>query len=358
MEFRILNKAFRDVHLLETFSSYIWTDRYNTCGDFEIIVAPNKENLELLQEGFYVWTLESEHSMIIEDIRISTDVEMGNEMIVTGRSLESMLSGRISWRTIILEGGVQDGIRLLVVESIISPSDNARRIPNFIFELSDDPAITSMVFENPVEVPMGADIYEKIRHICYERDLGFKIVLSDDNRFIFSLYYGIDRSYNQTFNPYVIFSPEFDNLFNSNFFSSIRDLRTVALVAGENPRSEGQERVVVETPLFSGAGAGLTRRELFVDASGISSNDVTPAQYLELLRQRGLEALAEHIRIATFEGGIDISNMYVFGVDFFIGDIVQVANEYGIERPSRIVELVRSLTAEGYETIPTFITID
>jgi len=362
MEFRILNKDFIDIRSLDTYSSFIWSERYNHYGDFEIVVGPTDENLESLKEDFYVWSLESEHTMIIEDVRISTDVEIGNELIITGRSLESILSGRTAWQTIILEGNVQQGIQRLLNESIINPIDSSRRIPNFVFNTNNDPYISSLTFDSPVEVSVGSDIFTKVRQLCVERYIGFKITLSEDNNFIFSLYSGIDRSYNQSTNPYVIFSPEFDNLFNSNFFSSVRGLRTVALVGGENPRDETQERIFVEVSLPSGGGSGLSRRELFVDASGISRNIGRPEEvplpiYIDMLRQRGLETLALHIRETAFEGGIDISNMYVFGVDFFMGDIVQVANEFRMEHPSRIVELIRSLTNEGFKAVPTFVTI-
>ncbi len=52
-------------------------------------------------------------------------------------------------------------------------------------------------------------------------------------QFVFELYAGFDRSYDQTENPYVIFSPKFENIINSNYIESKASLKTVTLVGGE-----------------------------------------------------------------------------------------------------------------------------
>ena len=362
MVFRLLNLDFIDIHVIDIYSSFIWTERYIGYGDFELVVPPSIENLELIKENFYIWTNESDKVMIVEDIRIQTDVEIGNRLVVTGRSLESILLRRITWSDSILTGNFQAGIRQLITNNILTGANANRRIANFIFENSTDTSVTNIIFEEPVDVPVGLTLYEKIKELCYERDIGFKIILDNRNRFVFSLYFGIDRSYNQKYLPYVIFSPHFDNLFNSNFFLSIRDLRTVSWVGGENPREEHRNRVFTEV-LGANSGSGIFRREKWIDASSLSSNygreeAIPPSTYLELLRERGKNALSEATKHTAFEGGIDIDGMFVFNKDFFMGDIVQVQNEFGIERPSRITELVRSLTKSGVEAVPTFVTIE
>ena len=83
------------------------------------------------------------------------------------------------------------------------------------------------------------------------------------------------------------------------------------------------------------------------------SND----EYIALLRQRGKEKLAENIDITSFEGEVEATTMFVYGQDFFIGDIVQIANEYGHETTARIIELVTSDDESGNSVYPTFSTI-
>jgi len=354
MEFRILDENFIDVDVVDVFSSFIWTDRYSAFGDFDMATAPSPHNLASLKPDRYIWSLESDRLMIIEDIRITTDIESENQLIITGRSLESILERRIIWVQTQLSGNFQNGIKKLLDDAIINPTDPTRRIDNFIFQPSTDPAITSLTISVQFT---GTNLYEAIKGLCDDRNIGFKITLSSDNEFVFSLYAGVDRSYAQFTNPYVIFSPEFDNLLNSNYFYSKANLKTVTLSAGEG---EGLERRTVEVAIESGAESGLSRREMYTDARDISSNngEILDQDYEDQLAQRGRNYLAENVIIKAFEGNVDTSNMYIFGKDFFMGDIIQIVNEFGIESTSRITEIVRSQNEEGIQVFPTFVTIE
>lgn len=360
MELRVLDTNYIDVQVLDVFRSFIWTDRYSAYGDFEVLLAPTTDNLKFLKEDYYLWSGDSEHTMIIEDIRIITSAEVENQLLVTGRSLESLLERRIIWDQTNLTGNFQNGIKKLIDDSIIAPAGSTRanaataRIPNFIFQASADPAVTALTINQQFT---GTNLYEAVKKLCDLHNIGFRVVLSEDNNFVFSLYAGTDRSYNQILNPYVIFAPNFDNLINSNYFSSKREFKTITLVAGEG---EGTARVRVEVPIAAGAGTGLNRREMYTDARDLSRNSgqISQEVYLENLRERGRNYLAENAIVKAFEGHVDTLNKFRFGKDFFMGDIVQIANEYGIEATSRVTELVRSLNEEGLEVFPTFTTVE
>ena len=78
------------------------------------------------------------------------------------------------------------------------------------------------------------------------------------------------------------------------------------------------------------------------------------SEYNEQLKQRGKENLSDYADTISFEGEAETSVMFVYGVDFFIGDIVQVADDYGHETKARITELVMSENEEGRSAYPTF----
>ena len=173
---------------------------------------------------------------------------------------------------------------------------------------------------------------------------------------MFKLYSGVDRSYDQTANPYVVFSPNFENIINSNYVESKSALKNVTLVGGEGEGSSRRYTTV-------GGGSGLNRRELFTDARDISSdvgNDVTltDAEYTALLQQRGKEKLAENTDVTSFEGQVETTVMFKYGEDFFNGDVIQIANEYGHETKARIVEIVMTEDSEGASVYPTFKTTE
>ena len=122
MELFVLNAVFESIAVIDTYESMIWTDRYNAYGDFEIYFAMDESLLEYIKEDYYLWLKESDHSMIIEDIKIDADTEEGNRLIVTGRSLESILERRIIWGQRVFSGNLQNAIQMMLNENIISPS--------------------------------------------------------------------------------------------------------------------------------------------------------------------------------------------------------------------------------------------
>lgn len=352
MELLIMDENFAGVSTLDIFESLIWTDRYYACGDFEIYMPCSEKMLSTLKQDMYLYLRESEHIMVIEDIQIDTDVEDGAHLTVTGRSLESILDRRVVWNLTTLSGGLQAGIKQLLNENAISPSDPARVIPNLIFEDSTDSKITNLALNAQY---YGENLYDVICEVCESNEIGFKITLNESNQMVFSLYAGTDRSYEQTENPYVIFSPGFDNLLNSNYISSKKTLKTVTMITGEG---EGSDKKKAVAECSNGAGSGLNRREMHTDASGISQTDgentISDEDYTALLQRQGIDELAQNTRTESFEGEVSSGRTYTYGTDYFMGDIVQNVNEFNIEATSRVTEYIMSQDESGVERYPTF----
>lgn len=364
MDLIVLDENLEPFTIIDTYNSLIWTDRYNECGDFEIYTAMTTELLDVYKQDYYIRRQGSDHVMIIEKLEIDTDVETGNNITITGRSLESILDRRIVWNKTSLSGSFQDGIEKLLNENVISPSNESRKIPNFKMEKSTDPKITDLTIEAQYK---GDNLYDLLTSVCAEREIGFKIVLSEDNEFVFSLYSGTDRSYDQTDNPYVIFSPNYDNLISSNYIESKSSFKNVTLVSAEDndnrPEDEDAEVPLVETAV--GNVSGLARREIFTDYGSISrtvtednqEKTLSDSEITAMLRQKGKETLAENASILSFEGEAETSTMFKYGEDFTIGDIVQVEDHYGHESRARVIELVLSDATDGFSVYPTFSAI-
>ena len=354
MNLIILDTNLNAIDVIDTYESVIWTERYNKYGDFELYTAVNDEILSLMVPDYYITIRESDHVMIIEDNIIKADSENGTHITTVGKSLESILNRRLLWGYTSIDGNLQNGVERLLNECIINPVNPDRKIDNFIFEASDDPAITGLTIT--AQYSAGSDLYETISKICIENGIGFKITLNDNKQFIFKLYAGVDRSYSQFDNPYVVFSPNFENLSNSNFAESKSSYKNVTLIGGEG---EGLDRRYAAV----GQATGLNRREVFTDASDITSDvgdgtSITDEQYTLILQQRGLEELANMGVSTSFEGEAETSIMFKYGEDFYMGDIVQVADEYGHESTSRITELIRSENEEGSSVYPTFENVE
>lgn len=356
MEPRVLETNFLDLAIIDKFESFIWTDKYCGYGDFELLLAVNSRFVNYIFGNRYLSLKESEHLMIIETLNIKSDIENGNRVIVKGRSIESILERRIVWDQTILTGNLQNGIELLLNENAINPDDPARAISNLIFEASTDPAITSLNVDRQFT---GDNLYKAILDLCQSKNIGFKITLNGAGQFVFKLYSGVNRSYDQIENPYVVFSRKFDNVLKGDYLESNVSLKTVTLVAGEVGVANERKKVIVEAP--EGAGSGLARREMFSDARNITSNTpsgvLTDEEYEYQLAQKGSEDLAKNTFIKMFEGDVDVSRMYVYGKDFFMGDILQITDDYGHETKSQVTALINSESTSGINTYPTFTTV-
>lgn len=354
MEVFVLDKEFKNIAIVDYFESVIWTDRFSSAGDFEIYTPATKEIIDILKADYYLWLKDSEHMMIIEKIVLKTDVESGNHLTVSGRSLESILDRRIVWNQTVITGNLQNGIKTLLENNVINPSIADRKIANFIFEESTDEEITSITMDSAQYT--GDSLYEVICNLCDTYKIGFSIILNSENNFVFKLYKGKNRSYDQNTNSYVVFSPNFENIINSNYAEDSTEYKNITLVAGEG---EGSAR---RTTIYGDAISGIERRELYTDARDISSEvdggKISDAQYMQQLSQRGKEKLEEYKISKLFDGQTETENMFVYGKDFFLGDTVQLVNEYDMSSKSKITEMIRSQSINGYEIYPTFEIIE
>lgn len=351
MELTLLNTSLDAIAVIDDYESLIWTDRYQEYGDFEIYTPVTPDILSVVKQDYYLINRDSDHTMIIEKLLIKTDVETGNHITITGRSLESILKRRIVWKQRSITGSLQNGIKTILEENIINPTNSKRKIDNFIFEESTDERITSLKIDAQYT---GDEIYDVVSKLCKEHEIGFRVTLNNNKQFVFKLYAGTDRSYEQTENPYVIFSPNFENIVNSNYLESKSALKNVTLIGGEG---EGKNRKYHTV----GNVSGLDRREIFTDARDISSEvddkTLTNSEYNALLAQRGNEKLSENIAVVSFEGEIEPTTMFKYQEDFFNGDIVQIENEYGHSTKTRIIEMTISENEQGTSVYPTFSTL-
>lgn len=354
MDFYILNQKFEIVSILDDYKSFIWTDRYSSYGDFEVYIPEESSNITYVVLGNYVYSQDSDHLMIIDSITSEEDAEFGNYIKATGKSLESILDRRIVWEQTNLEGSLESQIEKLIKDNIVSPSDLSRRIENFVFKKTENEYISSLTIEAQFT---GDSLYSAIKTLCDSVQIGFKITLSENNEFIFELYNGTDRSYKQETLPYVVFSPFFENLLDNTFLKSDRNFKNIALVAGEG---EGKSRKTVVVGNVDAA--GLSRRELYVDARDISSNDgtttLTPVKYNALLTERGNERLKEYKIDNVFDGEIETTLLYQYKIDFFMGDIVQLEDRRKNSSAARITEFIYSYDSSKISKYPTLTIIE
>lgn len=349
MNIYVLNQSFEIIAIIDEYESVIWTTRYFTYGDFELYLSADNNLMDLLQIGNYLVRDKDvngaiyQNVMIIRNLEITTDAEDGDHLIVTGYDLKSILNRRIIPEQTNLYGNVDALMQNLVYTEIINPSIAARQISNFIAGVNEIQTVYTMR-----QQITGKNLGEIMTKISTAYGYGYDVYI-DNGNFVFYVYEGADRSYNQNANPYVVFSNNYGNLLSSDYVINNDNFANVAVVAGEG---EGTARKKVTV----GNASGLERYEVWIDSRNTSSDDgtISEDEYLELLTQEGVESLSEMETTTTFSGEIDDSTNYTINVDYFLGDIVQIENDYGIQATTRIVEIIESEDDTGSSVIPTF----
>ena len=361
IEISVLNSKLEKVAVFDKYKSFIWTDRYNEAGEFELNISVTTKYANIIKKDMFVTIPTSDRMMVIETIKTETDNEEGNFYNITGRSLESILDRRIVWKQTAFNSHtpVQDAIYVILSDSIINPSDSRRRIDNFVFEPSSEEEILNKQYLRDSQY-MGDSVYEVVKKVCQSNHIGFKIEVNSSNEFVFSLYVGENKSYNQSSDSYVVFSPSHDNLLNSNYLESIKNYKNVLRIAGEG---EGATQTFITHYVeFDNDKAsektGLERREIYVDCHDVSSvidgNVVMDVgQYTNTLVQKGVEKMLELVPETAFDGEVDSTIMFKYNTDFKVGDICEIRNEYGNGDQVRITEVVQSWEPDGYTCVPT-----
>lgn len=388
----ILEEDFTTVAFIDVYESLSWSDRYQEAGEFELVVPATEQMLEYFRLDRILIANFSDRAMIVEEITTESTAQYGNRMIIKGRTLESILSRRIVWFRVNGTGkdqkvNLQDAIERILNENCISPSDGNRKIPRLHFRRSSDPNVTQHYL---MEDHWGDDIYTLICNQCKGHNIGWRILPTFEGELYFELYYGVNRSWAQDKNPWVIFSPNYDNFLQSQYYISKEGYKTAVLGVGPKEAWKTVEYYPDQPPAIiehvgdnftvtverdGHGGSGLQRRELAVDCTEFTSfpdeEEVTAEirgtriatraslreSILAQMTRKSETALNDTSMTETFDGNAEFTDQFVYGRDFFMGDVVQLQNGFGMEEPARVSEVLFTYDMSGYNCVPTFIGV-
>lgn len=354
----ILDNDFNEIALIDQYSSLIWSDRYDECGDFELQIPYDKDLLaNVLKQDYFCRINLSDRCMIIEKIQNDIDENDTETLIISGRSAESLLERRVITKK--KEFGdeennkkeeIQKIIKTVIEENIISPTDEGRKIKNFKFLENTDADIAKM---KTYETYNGEDLYTIVNSLCTEKHLGFKLIFNDlSHDLTFSIYKGEDRTYDQTKNEFVVFSPFYDNLKSSSFVSSAEEYRNFMYVSKTEAECLEIFNETKNPPV------GISRKEIYIDKDELKSNVMTSMKD-KALKQKAQKKLSVDYKVKKgFECEIIPDVMFVYNTDYFIGDKVQLEDIYGNTFAVYISEVVITKDQNGLTVIPTFKDIE
>lgn len=368
MIFYTLDSGFVKKDLIDDIVSAIWTERYTSAGDVNLVVDDTPEMNEKLAEGTFLSLPESKEIMQIETL--STEEGL---LTASGSSLLAFLKQRLVWNVAGLDPAVTDlalamtptnaiywAVYNLAIDTdamAFSMGDDfdldwdAEVIPNLatiigVPSSASDAELPRIVF------PIGP-LYDAVVDVADKNHLGLSLYLDSatesDYSLKFKVYEGEDRTSTQEVNPLVRFSSEFDSLSDVKRLNSIEGYKTVAYAyAAGYPiqRAISTESVPI----------GFDRRVVLVRVDSLPP-DMNEVETSIFLFHKAQDALATNHHIKLIDGEIPSQSKHQYGSDYFLGDIVEL-EENDQTQKVRIAEYIRSQDATGEKAYPTISIVD
>ena len=337
MEVRIYNASMQFQGLIENQTSVLWNRKYFEPGDFELYCPVTVNNHNLLKRGNLVWIRGAAEAGVIESLVMEQN-DTKNQIQAKGRFLSSYMSRRLIRPTY----NIQNGLVETAMRQILS---NAVSIP--LVRLGDVQGFTERVsFQATYK-----NLQDYETKLAKYSNIGYRFRPDFTNKTItFELYKGLDKTFNQTARPRVVFSESYNNILSSRYTLNDQLLKTVCYVGGQGEGSARTYAVAGDDSL-----TGLDRREVYINASDISPEDLTSAQYIEALKQRGNNELKQDVLAEAVECVTDANSNFKYRRDYDLGDIVAVRKEsWDIATNLRITELTEIYEYGAMKVSPTF----
>lgn len=368
MDIYTLNSGFLADDVVDDYETVIWTERYSEAGDLVLNVPNTRTNRLKLREGTFISTPGTDEVM-----RILTARTEDGLLKCTGNSLtlflrermvrNQLLNNRLFWP---LTGSPGEIMRWVVYQMCIQRVD-AMSGSTVIYPGSHD-NISNFVVDDVLSGPDVSvdieytDVYDQIQKVAATYDLGFRVYLKEATpagyTLAFRVLQGADRTSTQTENDIVIFSPDTDTLMEPTEVRSIADHKNVAYAFAPNVKS-ATPYIGIAYSAGGQAARDFDRRVLLVNADEISDEDMAVAGFnlQATLNQKARDALANHIYINLVDGKVVPQSMYKPGVDYFLGDVVELSTAVGNSSKARVIEYIRTDDDSGYKEYPTLSVI-
>lgn len=356
MEVYILDSLYRRIEVVDRYESLIWAERFSSKGDFELNILSTLENRNRFIPGVMIAIDLSYRVMTIETVQDITDDEGRRMLKITGPSLEAILEQRLALADLsdlttdpkwILTGLPQDIATQMFHDICITGILDTGDIIPSVTEGSIFPADTIGAPSDSIVYAVDPKtLYLGIKELCDNYAMGFRLVRDlDTSMLYFDIYMGSDRTTGQTGLAAVVFSPDLENLRNTNKLSSSALYKNTAYVM-----SPVGHEIVYELD-FDPVTNGFARRILLVKADDIT--DVVPADATAKMIARGKEELAKNRRLTSLDGEITTYSQYIYGVDYNLGDLVELRDDDGTTSKMQVTEQIFVADKEGNRAYPT-----
>lgn len=280
------------IHIEESFSSLVWTERYQEAGDFVLDIPLDVIDFSFYKIGNYISMDESLESMIIETIEITEQME-SPVVELSGRTASILLDRRVNASRVFdvyarsiatlrmqkpvtkasvvrYSGTISSIFQQMMDEEIVNPTMpyyswwhkveiegvNEAWYPGYDPSLSDtwlkivpgkDSApyrvIPGFVFQSLIENDTSSvtkeyselkSLYDMFVQISKENMTGFRSIIDGNNNIVIQAFKGTDRTTAQKVLDPLIFNPIMDNISYVNYFEDKSDYKSTGFAYSDS----------------------------------------------------------------------------------------------------------------------------
>lgn len=389
MEPYTFDSSFGPRFVIDDFISMIWTERYYGDSDIELVVPATPEMIQKLAVGTFIGIADSDEVMLLENMSIK-DGKLkvtGNSVLVWFNNrfvrasaahedrywyISNFVPGELLWRLIWYYAGYNSAyLQQSFVNMGIGPRQKELQVPGLGLVDADQSGL-----KIKASIPYGP-LYDAMREIATTYEIGMQIVLGKPTAggkdaygnsvgatymLGFRSYKGLDRTSGQSVNSPVRFSPQMDSLTNIAELQSVATYKTVVYAfAPGNPNglatglTAGESRITPYAETFNTPNfMGFDVRALMIFAEDLTTDKLSTAQNLkDTLVARAHDALTTNKFIKAVDGEIVPENQFTYGIDYNLGDIIEVEGYSGTVQTARITEYIRAQDEGGEKAYPT-----
>jgi hypothetical protein len=370
----ILDALLRPIDVVGEYISFLWTERWDSLGDFELITLGKPSNRRRFVADTKIVISQSKRVMIIESVEDTEDVEKGSLLKIKGRCLNLMLEKRVLVHLDVFEPG-----RILPTWHTIGWTP-LELLTYYFFQICHDNEISegdnipflettgSLYPTENIIPPWDVDfewftppmnLYEALRKICTAYDIGFRFY-KDPNaaKLYFEGVMGCDRTSRQSDFMPVIFSQDMANLIdttnlidNSKYFNAVQ----VVYFYKDEFDNDTTLNAFVEAPELAFSEGGFDQKTKFLSITQLPE-DMTLAEVPAYLVKLGEEELGRSKPVNVYDGEVAKNSIYVYERDYNLGDIVEVRGNDGGVAYMRVVEQIFKSDSAGDAAYPSLIT--
>jgi len=383
MDLYTMNENFLAEEVVDEFISAIWTERYSTCGEVQLVVPASATLIDRLTEGTYLGLRGSKEVMELKTQSIENGL-----MTVSGKTLLEFLDNRPFWAANpddssadvrIVDKTVVGKVGQVLADAVEDMVINTSSLP-FGYTAAnlqwEDEEIEGLVIgdvdtsgdDERITIPIGP-LYSSIYPIAEKYGIGMSLYLDSadiEAGFVlkFKTYTGEDRTSDQDVNPLIRLQPDLDSLSDVKELRSIQFYKNVVYVYyqgiitvhyedPDNIPEDRDRRVLVTSAEGEPVGHKVSYKYGWNSQATYTGYVVDAGDVTAFREQNARDALANNNYIKAIDGQTSPINEFKYGVDYGLGDVIELEGLSGNIAKARVTEYIRSQDKTGEREYPT-----